>query len=79
MTNPFRAPDSVYQAMLKVTGGMLYVIRALGPERVQWVGNPLKKDGQCRGVSWQDAKTAWFMDGKRATVGDFMKLKDARI
>ena len=61
MSNPFNCPDSVYSYMQKSPDdSMLGKIRALGPERVKWLGNPSKDAPYSR---WF---TAWELDGERA-------------
>ena len=42
-SNPFNCPATVYKALISEVTDMLQWIRALGPERVQWIGSPPTK------------------------------------
>ncbi|MEQ8226698.1 MAG: hypothetical protein RIA64_01330 [Rhodospirillales bacterium] len=73
MSNDFNCPDSVYTAM-QAAGpagpSTLYLVRKLGPGRVQWAGSPAAGNAN-PGVD--DTPTTWALDGVRATQRDLRR------
>lgn len=73
MTNPYNCPNRVYQAMQHGKLQMLAAVKALGPSRAQWLGNPLK--GSTGSRSDDTVPTSWALDGARATKRELMEVR----
>ncbi len=64
--NPFGAPDAVYRTLVRAEAPalpLLASVRALGPGRVRWAGNP---------PTGTDL-TSWELDGRRATRDELVQ------
>lgn len=70
--NNFHCPSSVFRAMRESVTPLLRAVFVLGPERVQWAGQPMKSENADR-----NSLTCWALDGKRATQGQLLDAAKA--
>lgn len=79
----YGCPIEVARAMARGITPLLAAVRRIGPERCQWIGQPLRCSspsgrpaGRPVGPISTDGReaTSWSLDGKRATVAEIMEV-----
>ncbi len=70
MSNPYNAPQCVYEALPKIPEKLAVSVLVLGPGRVQWNGgkHPKQPQGAAAAKQW----AMWNLDGRNARVEEII-------
>lgn len=78
MSNPYNAPNHIFNALLRLKIPLIAAIVSLGPSRIQW--NPIRMPYLNNKGSDQHEWSTWLLDGHPARVGEIIEAeRGARV